>query len=249
MANLMTQARLKLLLLTTDFYNEEAGVILAWSSIMSDYFSAASLSSNVAASPSYVIDQGATLKIGINSYVGAGDVSGSSITVICNITGASDVLISAFDTQNYIITNNLLRQEPGPPSIANPHYTIITTFTSAQLTVLRSIMAAQMVGIIADGAFTEKLANGIIAWWDELIANPGTYFTGATVVSAPTGVSIVDALKDSIQDALNTNNGIIIATDELSAEDAMDNIATELNDANTLVKGVATVGGNPFDIG
>lgn len=244
MATLLTQERLELLLLGIDPTLEESDIIEEWTGVWSDYFSAASLSTNTEAVASYVVDQGTTLKIGVNSYLGASDLTGSSITVICNPTGASEILTSQFDTQNYVVTTGLLGQET--PSTTIGDYTVITTFTAANITTLEGLMAAELAGITGADQFKVKLSAGINAWWDELASSPSTYFTGATLVSRPSGMTL-SGLEDSIQDAIDANNIIIASTGNITSEEAMENIAKELNDANT--GGSATVGGTPYTIG
>ena len=156
------------------------------------------------------------------------------------------VLLSAFDTQNYVVTTGLLGQDT--PSISNSAYTVISTFSPTNMTSLEAIMSAALVGMTADDAFAGKLSAGINAWWDELVGSPSTYFAGATAVAKPSGITL-SGLEDSIDDAIDANNLIIDSTENITDEEAMDNMATELNNANTAVKGTATIGGTPYDIG
>ncbi len=253
MATLMTQNKLKLLLLglsstLSSVDVEEADVIDAWTDVWSEYFAVASLSTNTEASASYAVDQTTTLKIGVNSYLGASDLTGTNITVSCTATGASEVLVSAFDTQNYVITTGLLGQDI--PSTSGSAYKVLTTFSPTNMVDLKAAMSAAMVGLTVDDAFSNKLSAGINALWDEIVGSPSDYFAGATAVAKPSGITL-SGLEDSIDDAIDANR-VIFETPpdyDITDEEAMDNIAQELNDANTASKGTATVGGTPYDIG
>jgi len=111
--------------------------------------------------------------------------------------------------------------------IAVPSLPILT----AALDATRDVMRDAMTGLSTTGA--AAIQAGLVAWWGAMAAAPSAYFTGATVITPPTGIaSIATGLATVF--AANT-------TAALSLEDSADAIAGVMHTANAL--GTATFPG------
>lgn len=62
----------------------------------------------------------------------------------------------------------------------------------------RSAMAAQMTGLSVSGQSAAKIQAGIIGWWDHLVANPGSAFSGASSITKPAGLTGIAAALPAI---------------------------------------------------
>lgn len=109
-------------------------------------------------------------------------------------------------------------------------------FTSdpTAITNARNAMATAMTGLSSSGQGDDKVQAGIEAWWTHIAASPGTYFSGASAIAAPAGLSGIAAALVSIF-STNTAPGVTTAQ-------ACDAIAAELHTRNA--GGTATIGGS-----
>lgn len=73
-------------------------------------------------------------------------------------------------------------------------------FSSSSIfrSLCRSAMAAQMTGISVSGQSAAKVQAGIIGWWDYLVANPGSAFSGASSITKPAGLTGIAAALPAI---------------------------------------------------
>ncbi len=92
------------------------------------------------------------------------------------------------------------------------------------ITNARNAMAAHMTGLASDGLADDRVQAGIVGWWDHLVANPGTYFAGATSISKPSELTDIAAALPAIF-ASNTSGS-------LSASAACDAIASAIHSRN-----------------
>ena len=246
MATLLTKANLKNLLINMplDYVDDsDAPVVEAWVNLWSEFFSPASLSSTTAYVPDSVADMTTYIKIGVNSLLGAGDASGSNVSVVYITNGGAGVFISEFSSVNYISTEDLMGQETVDTDVNN--YRILTQLTTTNMAALQAAMSSSLAGISGTNAFASKLAAGISSWWTTMEGSPSDYFPSATAVTKPSGVS--SGLESTIQSAIDYNNAYIAANDTISTEDAMDKLAEEIFNANS--GGYATIGGSDYTIG
>lgn len=231
MAGLMTKDRLKGILLNLDKYSDEPDVIDAWAASWRLFFEVAAAESSVAV-PSYVVDETTQLKIGINSLLGVANNSGNDVLVTCNITGESQLLVSAFDTENYVRTVDLLGQT-SPSSTTLSDYAVSLPGKSIEISALgtpESAMKSKLDGVTQTNAAAAKFAAGVTAWWDELEANPATYFTTASGIVPPTALS---SLESDLQAAFDQNNADIDANGNITNDQAMDRVAQAFVTGNT----------------
>lgn len=90
-----------------------------------------------------------------------------------------------------------------------------------------------MTGLSTAGQGDDKVQAGIIGWWDYLVANPGSCFTGATAIAKPGGLTGIASALPAIFDD-NKNNA-------RSAAVSCGAIATSIHSNNA--GGTATIGG------
>ena len=246
MSTLLTKNLLKSLLVNISLnYVEpyDANVALTWSQTWASYFQMSSLDSTTSYNPSYITDMATYLKVGVNTITGAGDSTGTSISIMCNLTNETGIFLSSFFSDNYIETDDLLGQSSVSTLVGD--YTIVSQLSPTNISVLTSVMSSAMVGITSDGSFAGKLSDGIEAWWSEMESNPSDYFPSATAVTKPSG--ILSGLENTIQSAIDYNNDYIELNGNISKEDAMDKLADVIHTANS--GGTATIGGSDYTIG
>lgn len=230
MAGLLTKARLKTLLLNLGNYLTEADVIDAWSDAWEEFFSVASAQSSNAV-PSYVTDETTTLKIGVNSLLGTGDNSGTNVVVTFNATGYSRNLVSQYDTANFIRTTGLLGQFL-PSTILNDYDIRLPgmVIEVSALSTAKNLFKDALNGITGTNAAAGKLAKALEVWWDDLQANPSTYFSGASAIIPPTGLI---TLQVDLQDVFDENSEVIENLGTITSDQALDAVAQALIDGNT----------------
>lgn len=222
----MSKAKLVEALLNLELYGTESGAISAWAAAWKEFFSNA-FANFTQGNPSYVTDQTTTLKIGVNSILGSSDVSGTWVKVECLLTNEFENCEVQYDTQNYIVTSDLLGQS-APPSTTTTDYEVTdTAIIVSALDTPEAAMASAMVGLSVEDEAGNELEDGVTAWWNELVTNPSSYFTNATAVTAPSGLS---SLASDLETSFDEN----IAEDPpISKEDAIDNVADDFIAANT----------------
>lgn len=65
------------------------------------------------------------------------------------------------------------------------------TTDAGYIATAKAAMALAMAGMCASGAAATKVQAGIVAWWDTLVASPGSYFTGASSITKPSGLTSI----------------------------------------------------------
>lgn len=100
---------------------------------------------------------------------------------------------------------------------------VLFTANASPINTAKAAMAAAMSGMCASGAAAAKIQAGIIAWWGALAASPGSYFTGASSITAPAGLTGIAAGLPALFD-LNKL--------ETTKAPACDRIATFFHDQN-----------------
>lgn len=222
----MSKAKLVQALLSLELYGTESGAIAAWAAAWKEFFSNAFANYNQGV-PSNVTDQSINLKIGVNSILGSSDMSGTWVKVECLLTNGYENCLVQYDSQNYIITSDLLGQT-APPSTAIIDYEVTdTAVIVSALTTPEAAMVSAMVGLSVEGEAGNKLEDGITAWWSELYANPSSYFTNATAISVPLGLP---GLASDLETSFEEN---LAEYPLISREDAVDNVADDFIAANT----------------
>lgn len=72
------------------------------------------------------------------------------------------------------------------------------TGDAGQIATARSLMGDAMSGLSVSGQADDKVQAGIIAWWDRLVAAPGSYFSGATSITKPANLTSIAAALPAI---------------------------------------------------
>lgn len=85
-------------------------------------------------------------------------------------------------------------------------------------------MKSSMSGMSGSGQGATKITAGITSFWSPMISAPGTYFAGATAMTAPPGLA---GLTATLEATFDTNTST-----KASEDDAMDAIATDIHGAN-----------------
>lgn len=111
-----------------------------------------------------------------------------------------------------------------------------TTNPTAIANAKADMDAAMIAPFATDGK--AAVQAGIIAWWDRLVSAPGTYFTGASAIAKPSGLTTIASTMEA--DVFVANRL------EATKAAAMDRMAAFLATHNT--GGTATIGGTPRTI-
>jgi len=111
------------------------------------------------------------------------------------------------------------------------------TTNPVNIALAKADMAAAMITPFAsDGK--NAVQAGIVAWWSRLSGSPGSYFTGASAIAAPAGLSSI---------ASSMNASVFVPNkSETTKPPAMDRMANFLDGKNA--GGTATIGGTPRTI-
>lgn len=112
------------------------------------------------------------------------------------------------------------------------------SFTSSSIAraLIASTMASAMTGLSTSGP--AAVQAGIDAWWTAMVNSPGTYFSGATAVAKPSGLT---SIASGMEASVFVPNRL-----EATKAAAMNRLATYLHGLNA--GGTATIGGTPRTI-
>lgn len=89
----------------------------------------------------------------------------------------------------------------------------------------RNAMAAALAGFSVSGQGPTKVQAGIVAWWGALSASPGTYYSGVSSVTPPSGITNIAANLPAI--FTSNKNGA------LSSSAACGTVAASIHTSNS----------------